>query len=117
MQAVAITGWFQQHCSLVALATGTALQTMAVTVMAALQTQAGLPLVTLDRQATKQVHVFGNTWALQGNDYRAVAFKPAKATLEGLRSILPLWLADNLWSLLAVVVVITSVLVYKVARQ
>ncbi len=95
----------------------TALQAMAVTAMAALQTQAGLPLVTLDRKATKQVHVFGNTWALQGNEYTAVAFKPAKATLEGIRSILPPWLANNLLSLLAVVAVIFSVLIYKAVRQ
>ena len=90
---------------------------MAVTAMAALQTQAGLPLVTLDRKATKQVHVFGNTWALQGNEYTAVAFKPAKATLEGIRSILAPWLANNLLSLLAVVAVIFSVLIYKAVRQ
>ena len=85
--------------------------------MAALQTQAGLPLVTLDRKATKQVHVFGDTWALQGNDYTAVAFKPAKATLEGVRSMLPPWLANKLWLLLAFVAVITSALLYRVFRQ
>ena len=85
--------------------------------MDALQTQAGLPLMTLDRKATKQVHVFGSTWALQRNDYTAVAFQPAKATFEGLRSMLPPWLANNLWSLLAIVAVTTSVLVYKVLRQ
>ncbi|KAK9909811.1 hypothetical protein WJX75_007762 [Coccomyxa subellipsoidea] len=47
-------------------------------------TQAGYPLVTANQEPTKQVHVCGKQWALQGEGYEPVWFKGAKGALIAL---------------------------------
>ncbi|EIE22027.1 Rhodanese-like protein [Coccomyxa subellipsoidea C-169] len=55
-------------------------------------TQAGYPLVTPDQEATKQVHVCAEQWALQGDDYKPVWFSGLKGALLAVGG----W-GSNIW--------------------